>query len=129
MSKPLKKVVTSVTIDPEIFEMGREEGYNFSQLLEKAIIERSDPKRERIYIEGIIGRMESELAGLREKVNVLKQAETKVEQTLFDELVDNSRDYYNIHGMIPDKILQRFSTKLGVDIRQLEEDVIYELSK
>lgn len=127
--KPLKKTVTSVTIDPEIFAMGREEGYNFSQLLEKAIIDESDPKREIIYIEKIIARLEAELTGFREKLIVLKSKAELKERTLFDELVDSSREYYKEHGMVEFKLLERFSIKLDKGIDQLEEDVIYELSK
>ena len=127
--KPLKKTVTSVTLDPEIFQMGREEGYNFSQLLQKAIVERSDPKREIIYIEGIIARLEAELSGYREQLIVLKSKAELKERTLFDELVEQNREYYEQHGMVDFKLIERFSVKLDRPVNQLEEDVIYELSR
>lgn len=124
-----KKVVTSVTINPEIFEMGREEGYNFSQLLEQAIIERSNPTKEIQYLEGIITTLEREIHGYKERIQTLQTIEEKVQRTVFDELINQAKPIYQEHGFIPDNLLNRFSRKLNRKIGELEEDVIYELSK
>jgi len=121
--------MTSVRIDSEVFELGREEGYNFSKLLENAIRERSDPKKEIMYIEGIITRLEKEITEYKSQLKALNLAEEKVNITLFDELVEQAKPEYMIHGYVPDRLLNRYSRKLGVNIQQLEEDVIYEISK
>jgi post-segregation antitoxin (ccd killing protein) len=118
-----------VTINPEIFQMGRDEGYNFSQLLEEAIIERSDPRKEIRYLEGVVSKLETELAGYREKIKVLEKAEVKIKRTVFDELLEQAKPIYECHGYVDHDLLKRFSIKLNKSVDELEEDVIYAFSK
>lgn len=109
--------------------MGRDEGYNFSQLLEEAIIERSDPRKEIRYLEGVVSKLENELSGYKERIKALEMVETKIKRTVFDELLEQAKPIYEKHGYVDQDLLKRFSMKLNKSVDELEEDVIYAFSK
>jgi post-segregation antitoxin (ccd killing protein) len=124
-----KKVVTSVCLDPEVFERGREEGHNFSQLLEDAIIGESDPDKEIFRLEKLIRELEIKIQSYKERIVILKEKKETRDKTTFELLLDEARHDYENFGIVPQRLLERYSKKLGVKVDELEERVIYAFVK
>lgn len=116
-----KKTVTSVSIDPEVFKMGRDEGYNFSELLEEAIIERNDPEREIIFLQGQIQYHEEKIHELRQKIEVVKKAENKIKKFIIMEAIEQYLPGYRQTGVLRDSVEQRLCEKLKLTTEELLE--------
>lgn len=116
-----KKTVTSVSIDPEVFKMGRDEGYNFSELLEEAIIERNDPEREIAFIQGQIKYHEEKIHDLRQKIEVVKKAENKIKKFIIMEAIERYLPGYRQTGVLRDSVEQRLCEKLKLTSEELME--------
>lgn len=121
---PRKRVVTSVSVDPAVFEQGRDEGLNFSKVLEQGIIDQLRPDKQINRLEGEVLFHEREIVKLKEEINVLKQIENKHVDYIMSELLDRVEPYYMEHGILPERVLTSFSTRLRKNRSELEEEVL-----
>lgn len=117
MSRKVK--VTSVCVPEDIFQMGKEEGYNFSQLLTRAIIEKSDPRKELVFIRAEIREYERKIRQLEEEASVMeKLLEKKREKMLEDALVEYMPMYQRV-GTIVDRVMVRLVDNLGMPAEEI----------
>lgn len=114
-----RKVVTSVNLDPDVFEMGREEGYNFSELLEKAILSKNDLKKEIYLLNSEIRHYSSKLRELEEKRDTLQDALEKQEHTILEDALIDHMATYRLHGVLPDGLEKRLCSRLGINQTEL----------
>lgn len=114
-----RKVVTSVSIDPDIFEMGREEGYNFSELLEKAILSKNDIKKEIYLISAEIRHFNSKIRELEERKDTLQDALEKQENTIMEDALIDHMATYRLHGCLASNLEQRLCQRLDINKEEL----------
>lgn len=113
------KIVTSVSIDPEVFKMGREEGYNFSELLEEAIIDRNDPEKEIAFLQGQIEYHEKKIHDLRQQIEVVRKTENKIRKFIVYEAIEKYLPDYRKLGVLPDSVEHRLCTRLKLTSEEL----------
>jgi hypothetical protein len=116
-----RKVVTSVSVDPEVFHVGREEGYNFSELLEQAIIDRQEPEKEIAYLKGKIKYHEDKALELRERVEIVKKADNKLKKLILKNAIEKYLPDYQQLGVLPDEVEQHLCMKLKLTPEKLLE--------
>lgn len=119
-----KRVVTTVTVDPAVFENAKELGLNFSRVLDQALIDSMEPQKQIDRLEGEIMFHEREILKLKEEVKVLKQIDNKNLDFVFEELVDRTRSFYELHGYIPKDVLAKFSLRMRKGEGELEEELL-----
>lgn len=124
-----RKVVTSVTLDPNVCNQGRDAGFNFSQILEQGIIARLEPSKYLEILESELIYKEKEVIRIKEEMAALKVVENKESNRIFDELVRQVRPVWEEHGYIPEMVLERYSLRLRKTIPELEEEILCQLAK
>ena len=116
-----KKVVTTVCIDPDVFKIGREDNFNFSQLLETAIIDEQDPERKIASLKNKIKYHEDEALKLREEVEVTKKLENKLKKIVQMNVIEKYLPYYKEWGFLADDVEMRLCGQLKMTPTELME--------
>lgn len=122
-----RRIVTSVSLDPAVFENGREEGLNFSKVLEQGIIDQLEPHKQIDRLEGEILFHEKEIVKLKEEIKVLKQIDDKHIGFVYDEMIERVEPFYKEHGYIPKDVLVSFGMRMRKPVRELEEELLCQL--
>jgi predicted DNA-binding protein len=115
------KIVTSVSLTPEVFKMGRDEGYNFSELLEEAIIDRNDPQKEIAFLQGQIQYHQEKIHELNQKIEIVKKAENKIKEFIVMEAIEHYLPDYRLTGVLRDSVERRLCEKLKLTPEELVE--------
>ncbi|MBF4474573.1 hypothetical protein [Methanobacterium formicicum] len=115
------KIVTSVSLTPEVFKMGRDEGYNFSELLEEAIIDRNDPQKEIAFLQGQIQYHQDKIHELNQKIEIVKKAENKIKEFIVMEAIEHYLPDYRLTGVLRDSVERRLCEKLKLTPEELVE--------
>lgn len=122
-----KRVVTTVTVDPAVFENARELGLNFSKVLDQALIDNMEPQKQIDRLEGEILFYEREIIKLKEEIKVLKKIDGKNLDFVFEELLERVQPIYERSGYIPKSILEKFSLRMRKEKGELEEELLCHL--
>lgn len=122
-----KRVVTTVTVDPAVFENARELGLNFSKVLDQALIDNMEPQKQIDRLEGEILFYEREIIKLKEEIKVLKKIDGKNLDFVFEELLERVQPIYERSGYIPKSILEKFSLRMRKEKDELEEELLCHL--
>jgi UDP-galactopyranose mutase len=113
--------VTSVNVEPGIFQIGRDEGFNFSELLEQAIIDRCDPEREIAYLKGQVLYYEKKIEELNDQIKAAEKAENKIKRYMMEEVVERYMEEYQLWGFLPDDVEEKLCDRLKVSVDELHE--------
>lgn len=115
------KTLTTVSINPDVFQIGREEGYNFSQLLEDAIVERNDPKREVIMLQGKIRYHEEEATRLKGELKLAEDKVRETEKTKIDRVLERFVPIYKEWGFIKDEDMNWLTISLHLKPEEINK--------
>jgi len=116
-----KKVVTTVCIDPDVFQVGREDGFNFSALLERAIVDEQDPERKIASLKGKIKYHEDEALKLREEVELVKKLDNKLKKILMRNAIEKYLPAYAEMGILTDEVEHKLCVSLNMTPSKLTE--------
>lgn len=116
-----RKVVTTVCIDPQVFEVGREDGFNFSQLLERAIIDEQDPERKILSLKAKIKYHEDEAVKLRDEVEIVKKLDNKLRKLQQRNIIEKYLPAYREMGILVDEVEMKLCSQLKMDKIELME--------
>lgn len=114
-----RKVVTTVSIDPDVFQIGRDDGFNFSQLLEQAIIDNQDPEKQVAYLRGQIKYHEDKAIELRKEVEIVEKAENRLKKILRRNAIDKYLPEYKKFGILNDEDEQKLCLSLKMTPEEL----------
>lgn len=113
------KKVTTVNISPEAFQIGRDEGYNFSELLEEAIMSKNNPRRELTLLKIRIKNQELELNKMKAEAIALEKAVESQDNAIIQDAIEDYLDEYKIIGMVPVNVERRLCHRLGISREEL----------
>jgi len=122
-----RKVTTSVNLDPDIFQRGREAGYNFSQLLQEKIIEKNDPQQEVMLLKNEIRYHEEQITKLQAKLEIVEREAQKAENAKINNVLGRYVPIYKQWGFLSDRDLARLADNLKIgkeEVNNLLEEQI-----
>lgn len=114
-----KRIVTTVTVDPDVFQAAKDEDIPFSSTFEQALIDRLDPEREIIYLEGLIKRREGEILELKEKIEIAKKTENKLRIQRIERSIVKYLPDFKKYGVLSDEVERRLCNKLRMSPDEL----------
>lgn len=116
-----RKVVTSVSLDPDVYQRGREEGYNFSKLLQNAIIGKNDPQREMAILKDEIHYHEEQIAKLEVELKIVERVIKQTRNAMIEKIIDRYLPTYRDIGSLPDEAMDRLCDNLNMDLKEVVE--------
>ena len=116
-----RKVVTTVSIDPDVYNKGREEGYNFSKLLQNAIIGKNDPFREIQILKDEIHYHEEQIAKLEVELKIVERVAKQTRNAIIERVIDKYIPTYRDIGSLPDAVMDRLCDNLNMEVKQVIE--------
>jgi hypothetical protein len=119
------KVPINLSIEEDVKRMGREAGLNFSQILEKSIIEWvNNPEREIQRYESEIIKHEEHILNAREEIAAIKESVRLNELRVLNEVVELALPFYDKYGMVEDKHIRYYSTMVNKSLDEAEDEIV-----